>query len=115
VAGVIAVIGLVIAISTTPAQPGGFGGFRMSGRFVVAHATATQVLILDTTTGSIFKAGEKDFKAYSELAKSLEGGGFPGFGKDGFGPKEGFKDFGKKEGFGKKDKDGRRPPPDKDD
>jgi len=118
--GVVAVVALWWATPSTPAQPGGpWGRFQPTGRFVVAHASATQVLILDTTTGTIFKAGEKDFKAFADLAKMMEegGGGPPPFPKDGgFGGKDG--PFGKdKGGFGKdgKKEGKKRPPAEKDD
>src|SRR5262249_56312639 len=74
VAGIIALVVVVLAVSLSGAQrperpvlPGMGGMLPMQGRFVVAHASATQVLILDTTTGKVYKAGEKDFKPMSEL------------------------------------------------
>ncbi len=129
--GAVALVVLALSIGSTPAQPGGMFGGPRPGRFVVAHASATQVLILDTATGNIYKAGEKDFKAFAEIAKAVEGGGFPGgpfpkdgppFGKDGFfGKKDGDekdggfpKKEGRKEGFGKKEGK-KRPPVEKDD
>lgn len=61
----------VMAISQVPAQPrpGMFNPFVQSGRFVVAHATEKQVIILDTGTGKLYKATSADFQKYSELPK----------------------------------------------
>src|SRR5262245_20933905 len=79
VAGIIALLVVVLAVSFSgaqrperPALPGMGGMLPMQGRFVVAHASATQVLILDTVTGKVYKAGEKDFKPVSELPRTFE-------------------------------------------
>lgn len=77
----VAVVVLVLAPSNAQ-RPGGGGGFGggfgmmgpMGGRFTVAHASADAVLILDTATGQVYKAGAKDFKKMSELPKMGEGG-----------------------------------------
>ena len=75
---------LVISQSTAKRAPGGAGGPGgpagmpggmpgMPGRFVVANASATQVLILDTATGQVYRAKEEDFKKMSDLP--VMGGG----------------------------------------
>jgi hypothetical protein len=75
VAGVLGLAVLVLSISGLPAQrpinmptPG-----LHSGRFVVAHATPTRVIILDSATGQVYAAGERDFKPMSELPRPGEG------------------------------------------
>jgi hypothetical protein len=82
--GVAAVALLIFGFSSTSAQrspvPGAVMPFPFgapAGRFTVAHATATQVIILDTATGQLYKASSDDFKKFSELPKV--GGGFPAF------------------------------------
>ena len=73
--------GLILVISQSTAQrpgsgmpgmPGGMPG--MPGRFVVANASSSQVLILDTATGQVYRALEKDIKKLSELPH-MGGGG----------------------------------------
>jgi hypothetical protein len=70
-----ALVGLVIlavGISTVPAQPQpGMSGmmFGQVGRFVVAHASEKEIIILDTTTGKLYRATDSDFKKASELPK----------------------------------------------
>lgn len=44
-------------------------GFMAAGRFVVAHATEKQIVILDTATGQLYKATDKDIKAYKDLPR----------------------------------------------
>src|SRR5262245_47644201 len=39
------------------------------GRFISAYGSATYVLVLDTTTGQVFKINETDFKSAADLAK----------------------------------------------
>jgi hypothetical protein len=79
VAGVVAALGLLVfGISTLSAQrPPAYGfpmmGVPQVGRFTVAHATATKVIILDTMTGQVYKAEEGDFKKASSLPKVGEG------------------------------------------
>jgi hypothetical protein len=82
-----ALLGLVILaiwISNIPAQPGrppaGMPGFAgMPGRFAVAHANDKQIIILDTATGKLYRATDKDILKYSELPKTggMGGPGFP--------------------------------------
>ncbi|MBY0231497.1 MAG: hypothetical protein K2W96_19605, partial [Gemmataceae bacterium] len=69
--GAAALAGLIFAMTYANAQRpglgggGGFGGFMMPGRFVVAHATEKFVLVMDTATGQVYKVS--DFK--SELPR----------------------------------------------
>jgi hypothetical protein len=69
---------LVISQSTAQWGAGGFGGNLpgtpgtpgMPGtqlRFIVANASSSQVLILDTATGLVYRAKEDDFKKLSDL------------------------------------------------
>ena len=71
VAGLLGLVLLAVGISTVPAQvrPMPFLAPRQVGRFVVAHATEKQIIILDTTTGKLYKAGRDDFQKYSDLPK----------------------------------------------
>jgi len=80
---ILGVLGLGLLVlgfnSLSARQPGGggfggFGGFGMGppNRFVVAHATPSQVLILDTTTGQVYQAKSGDFKKMSELPRMGE-------------------------------------------
>jgi hypothetical protein len=69
---------LIVGISNVPAQRPqvreGFGhGPQPHGRFVVAHASAGQVLILDSATGKVYRARQNDFLPMSELPRP---GGF---------------------------------------
>lgn len=73
---------LVAGISNMQAQlPGSGMGMMMPpqpGRFVVAYGSATKVIILDTGTGKLYAAGEKDFAKASELPKfGMPGMRFP--------------------------------------
>ncbi len=95
-----ALVGLIIlavGISTVPAQPG-MGmmyGMPQVGRFVVAHASEKQIIILDTTTGKLYKATDADFKKASEMPK-VEMPRMPGGPDRGFTPPKDFrppKDF----------------------
>ena len=79
-----------------PGMPGVPHG--MPGRFVVANASSSQVLILDTATGQVYRAGEKDFKKMSDL---------PGMGRDGQTPARDRRPEPKVED---RPRDGRRPP-----
>jgi hypothetical protein len=84
-----ALVGLVIlavGISTVPAQPGVpmYGMAGQVGRFVVAHASEKQVIILDTTTGKLYRATDSDFKKASELPKV----GMPNMGPRGGRPQD---------------------------
>jgi hypothetical protein len=77
-----ALVGLVIlavGISTVPAQPRpGMGGmmFGQVGRFAVAHASDKQIIVLDTTTGKLYKATESDYLKASAIPKVETPGGF---------------------------------------
>ena len=70
--GLLALLILAASFSHVPAQRGPsvpfFGGGQV-GRFVVAHASDKQIVILDTTSGKLYKATEKDFQKYSDLPK----------------------------------------------
>src|SRR5262245_23159840 len=70
--GLLTLLVLVASFNQAPAQPRPalplIGG--QVGRFVVAHASEKQIIILDTTTGKLYKATEKDFEKYSELPKT---------------------------------------------
>jgi hypothetical protein len=88
VVGGLGLFALAFAIGSAYAQRivrGGEGGggvgvaaFAMPGRFTVAHGSADAVLILDTATGKVYRAGKDDFKKMSELPKINEG--LPGVG-----------------------------------
>lgn len=77
---------LILGLSSTSAQRGGGGGgdmqpFRggpgpMMGRFVVAYASADRVVIVDSMTGHVYKATERDFRPISSLP-NVEGGRQP--------------------------------------
>lgn len=54
-------------------MPGGSPG--MPGRFVVANASSSQVLVLDTATGQVYRAKEADFKKMSDLPGMGQPGG----------------------------------------
>jgi hypothetical protein len=65
---------LVVGISSMSAQrPQPGGSFinlpPQTGRFVVAHASADKVLVLDSVTGKIYRVTESDFKKASEMPK----------------------------------------------
>jgi hypothetical protein len=40
-----------------------------AGRFVVAHSSPERIVILDTATGQVYVATERDFKKMSEMPK----------------------------------------------
>jgi hypothetical protein len=102
-------IGLVVlSINSVSAQRDGDRGRPMermgsaphAGRFVVAHALAERIVILDTATGQLYVAGEKDMKKVSELPKVAT-------------PEDrirSFRDEGKRGFFRKKDKEADEPP-----
>jgi hypothetical protein len=75
IAALLGLIVLVVGLSNVPAQRfrpgGGMPDFPPSqpGRFAVAHASATRVLILDTATGTLYRATEDDFKKMSEMPR----------------------------------------------
>ena len=103
VAVLVVLVALAFLASPGSAQrdPGPFGvlGPRV-GRFTVAHASADAVLVLDTATGKVYKAGKDDFKKMSELPKIEEAPRRP------FGDKERERPFG---GRDREKKDGDRP------
>lgn len=74
-------------------RPGPPPGGPHPGRYVVAHATADRVVILDTATGQVYVARERDFKSMADLPR--------GGSERGFGPA--FRER------GDKDKEARRP------
>ena len=89
IVAVLSLGGLIAFLSQSSAQragggaPGGMPGMAgmpqgMPGRFVVANASSSQVLILDTATGQVYRAKEEDFKKMSDLP----GMGQPGGGRD---------------------------------
>ena len=104
IVAVLSLGGLIAFLSQSSAQraPGGRAGgdgvpemprmpgmaampHGMPGRFVVANASSSQVLILDTATGQVYRAGEKDFKSVSELPGMGQPGGGRGVGQPGGG------------------------------
>jgi hypothetical protein len=86
-----------------PGMPGMAGPHGMPGRYVVANASPSQVLILDTATGQVYRAGEKDFKSVSDLP----GMGRPGGGRDVRPPA---RDRGPEPKVEERPRDDRRPP-----
>ena len=66
-AGLLGIAGLMLMFTTSSAQPMAGGGWGISGRFVVAHATDKQVLVLDTATGQVYSVTE--FKAAADMPK----------------------------------------------
>ena len=81
IAGVLGLAVLVVGITKLSAQrpPINLPGLAPPvGRFVVAHATAARVIILDSATGQVYVAEEKDFKPVSALPKVGEGFRPPG-------------------------------------
>ena len=84
-----------------PGMPG-----PMPGRFVVAHASARQVLVLDTTTGQVYRVPSDDFKSASDLPRMRPGENFG----DGKAAKEKLRDR-QPENQEAKEKKDRRPPP----
>jgi hypothetical protein len=75
VVGGVVLVALWALIKPASAQRDGGFGFPLlrAGRFTVAHASADAVLVLDTATGKVYKAGKDDFKKMSELPKIEEG------------------------------------------
>lgn len=75
IVGVLGVGMLAVLLSSVRAQrpPMGFGGPPQPGRFVVAHASAERIVILDSATGQLYVGSEKDFKKLSELPRQGEG------------------------------------------
>lgn len=85
VVGGLVLVGLAVVIGSSYAQrPGvGFSPFGApAGRFAVAHASADAVLVLDTATGQVYKAGRDDFKKMSELPRIDERGRPPVIDRD---------------------------------
>ncbi len=80
-----------------PERPLAFMAGPQVGRFVVAHALAERIVILDTATGQLYVAGERDMKRFTELPRLSEGRP-PFMDKEGDGPpaRDKFKsDFGR--------------------
>lgn len=81
IAAVVALGVVVLGITTVEAQRDGDRGRPMdrpapaprAGRFVVAHALAERIVILDTATGQLYVAGERDMKKFSELPSIGDG------------------------------------------
>jgi Cys-tRNA synthase (O-phospho-L-seryl-tRNA:Cys-tRNA synthase) len=78
IAAVVALGIVVLGIATVEAQRAegdraAFVPAPHAGRFVVAHALAERIVILDTATGQLYVAGEKDMKKFSEMPKVGDG------------------------------------------
>lgn len=59
--------------------PGGPGTVApQPGRYVVARADLLGIVVLDTQTGELFRAADRDLKPYSELRARTGGVGIPG-------------------------------------
>jgi hypothetical protein len=74
VAGLLGLAILAVCFSTLPAQqrepmPPWMMMPGQTGRYVVAHASEKQIVILDTTSGKLYKATSEDYRKYSELPK----------------------------------------------
>jgi hypothetical protein len=86
-AGLVVLAGAAAWSARTPAQPfprpemPGFTGPMSVGRYAVARADGTTIIILDTVTGDLYKATEKDLKDYKSRPK-MGGPSFPTFPKD---------------------------------
>jgi len=52
-----------------------FGGFAQPGRFVVARVDRSEIILLDTATGRLYAAGDRDVLPYRELPPIM---GVPG-------------------------------------
>jgi hypothetical protein len=79
---------LAVSIRSVPAQPRGPGGGwpevgmpAQVGRFVVAHATDKQIVVLDTVTGTLYRATESDLHKASEIPR-VKMPGMPPFAPD---------------------------------
>jgi hypothetical protein len=65
--GVVVLLLGVLGLSALTAQrmpPGGFGGSEV-GRYVVAHVGPDGIILLDTATGELYKAGPNDVKPHT--------------------------------------------------
>jgi hypothetical protein len=61
-----------------------FGGFAQPGRFVVARVDRSEIILLDTATGRLYAAGDRDVLPYRELPPIAgPAGGLGGFGGPG--------------------------------
>ena len=67
--GVVA-FGLGHSAAQKPADPAATPVYY--GRFTVAYGSAERVILLDTATGQVYKAIERDFKAMADLPKARE-------------------------------------------
>jgi hypothetical protein len=93
-AGVLLVVLSNLVAQTRPGGPGGLGGFPPLpalggsdvGRYQAVKVADDHILIIDTTTGDLYRASMKDVKSYSERPKPTagQGGGFPPLPKDKF-------------------------------
>lgn len=73
VIGAIALIGLIVGWQSLPAQPGpfpGMPGMGQVGRYVVVRADKDSIVIMDTTTGDLFRAKDDDIKEYNARPKN---------------------------------------------
>lgn len=107
IAAVVALGVVVLGVSSLAAQREGDRERRPGvimaapGRFVVAHALAERIVILDTATGQLYVATERDMKRHSEMPRPI-------------GPDDrirGFRDEMKRDEFkrdGRRDKDARK-------
>lgn len=75
-AGSAALVAVLLTVTYTLAQrpdrPAGGVVVPYPGRFTVAHATATQVLVLDTATGSVYSVAAIDFRKPAEMGRTLD-------------------------------------------
>jgi hypothetical protein len=92
IAVLVVLAALAVSIRSVLAQPGGLpgkpgGGYYPAdmpaqvGRFVVAHASDKQIVILDTVTGKLYRATDSDFHKASEIPK-VKMPGMPPFAPD---------------------------------
>jgi hypothetical protein len=73
-AGVVLFGALLIGTAWVSAQRPGGGAMAFFpgpsvGRYVVAHSSAKQIVILDTATGDLYKATPDDYKSLKERPK----------------------------------------------
>jgi len=72
--GVVVLVLGVLGLSALTAQrmPPGFGGSEI-GRYVVAHVGPEGIILLDTATGELYKAGPNDIKPHAARARGDRG------------------------------------------
>jgi len=90
-------LGLTLAaLSESSGQPG--GGFRPTassgqiGRYQIAYADTVRIIILDTTTGELYRSKESEWKSFDKRPSPPQirfGDGFGKDEKDGKEPKDG--------------------------